>query len=161
MKKGKWSFIGILLILGAVGVFRYGVQELEKWKESHSGIPDAVSSVSSNNWQYLKVVANSSRIDDKEAFARKVIQMCRENSFHSIRFSTDINGYPSGLSITVYLKRKDLEKGRPVCEIEFRTKEYVENCNIKDDVEQFHLYLDGEEIEFIAEDTRIYSSIEH
>ena len=92
MKKGKWSFIGILLILGAVGVFRYGVQELEKWKESHLGIPDAVSSVSSNNWQYLKVVANSSRIDDKEAFARKVIQMCRENSFHSIRFSTDING---------------------------------------------------------------------
>ena len=52
MKKGKWSFIGILLILGAVGVFRYGVQELEKWKESHSGIPDAVSSVSSKNWQY-------------------------------------------------------------------------------------------------------------
>lgn len=123
--------------------------------------PDAVSSVSSGGRQYLKVVANSDRIDDKEAFARKVIQMCRENSFHSIRFSTDINGYPSGLSITVYLKRKDLEKGRPVCEIEFRTKEYVENCNIKDDVEQFHLYLDGEEIEFIAEDTRIYSSIEH
>ncbi len=161
MKKRKWLLAGILLILGAIGILNYGKPILEEWNESYSGIPDAVSSVSSGGWQYLKVVANSDRIDDKEAFARKVIQMCRENSFHSIRFSTDINGYPSGLSITVYLKRKDLEKGRPVCEIEFRTEEYVEDCNIKDDVEQFHLYLDGEEIEFIAEDTRIYSSIEH
>ena len=161
MKKGKWSFIGILLILGAVGVFRYGVLELEKWKESHLGIPDAVSSVSSNNWQYLKVVANSSRIDDKEAFARKVIQMCRENSFHSIRFSTDINGYPSGVDITVYLNRKDLEKGEAVCEIEFRTEGYREDCDIKNDVEQFHLYLDGAEIDFIIEDSEACDSAEH
>ena len=161
MKKRKWLLAGILLILGATGILNYGKPILEEWNESYSGIPDAVSSVSSGGRQYLKVVANSDRIDDKEAFARKVIQMCRENSFHSIRFSTDINGYPSGLSITVYLKRKDLENGRPVCEIEFRTEEYMEDCNIKDDVEQFHLYLDGEEIKFIGEDTRAYSSIEH
>lgn len=76
-------------------------------------------------------MANSDRIDDKEAFARKVIQMCRENSFYSIRFSTDLNGYPSGLSITVYLSREDLEKGRPVCEIEFRTEEYMRDYIIK------------------------------
>ncbi len=37
----------------------------------------------------------------------------------------------------------------------------MEDCNIKDDVEKFHLYLDGEEIKFIGEDTRAYSSIEH
>lgn len=54
-----------------------------------------------------------------------------------------------------------MEKGRQFCEIEFRTKEYMEDCNIKDDVEQFHLYLDGEEIEFIAEDTKAYNSTEH
>lgn len=79
--------------------------------------------------------------------------MCRENSFHSIRFSTDINGYPSGLCITVYLTRKDPEKGGPVCEIELRMEEYTAGCDIKNDVEQFHLYLDGKEIEFIpAED---------
>ena len=127
MKKGKWSFIGILLILGAVGVFRYGVQELEKWKESHSGIPDAVSSVSSNNWQYLKVVANSDRIEDKETFACEVVRMCRENSFHTILYSTDINGYPRGLTITVYLNRRGVEKNEPVCEIDFRTEEYRED----------------------------------
>ena len=90
MKKRKWLLAGILLILGAIGILNYGKPILEEWNESYSGIPDAVSSVSSGGWQYLKVVANSDRIDDKEAFARKVIQMCRENSFHSIRFSTEI-----------------------------------------------------------------------
>jgi hypothetical protein len=160
MNKQKRFFRAILLILGVAGIFHYCMEDSEEWEESHSGIPDAVSSMSSNNRQYLKVVANSDRIDDKEAFARKVIQMCQENSFHTIRFSTDVNGYPSGLSITVYLNRKDLEKGRQVCEIEFRTEEYMEDCNIKDDVEQFHLYLDGEEIKFIEEDTKAYSSTE-
>ena len=63
--------------------------------------------------------------------------------------------------ITVYLHRKSLEKREPVCEIEFCTEMYIEDCNIKDDVEKFHLYLDGEEIKFIEEDTRVYSSIEH
>ncbi len=160
MNKWKPFLEAALLILWVAGMFYYGIQGSKEWKENHSGIPDAVSSVSSDGWQYLNVVANSDRIDDKEVFARKVIQMCRENSFHSIRFSTDINGYPSGLCITVYLNRKDLEKGRQVCEIEFCTEGYMENCNIKDDVEQFHLYLDGEEIEFIAEDTKAYSSTE-
>ena len=160
MNKWERFLKAVLLILWVAGMFCYGRQDSSEWKESHSGIPDALSSVSSNNWQYLKVVANSDRIDEKEAFARKVIQMCRENSFHTIRFSTDINGYPSGLCITVYLNRKDLEKGRPVCEIEFRTEEYMEDCNIKDDAEKFHLYLDGEEIEFIEEDTKAYSSTE-
>ena len=112
------------------------------------GIPDAVSSMSSDNWQYLKVVANSDRIEDKEAFAREVVQMCRENSFHTIRFSTDINGYPRGLTITVYLNRRGVEKNEPVCEIDFRTEEYREDWDIKNNVEHFQLYLDGKEIDF-------------
>ena len=112
------------------------------------GIPDAVSSMSSDNWQYLKVVANSDRIEDKEAFAREVVQMCRENSFHTIRFSTDINGYPRGLTITVYLNRRGVEKNEPVCEIDFRTEEYREDWDIKNNVEHFQLYLDGKKLIF-------------
>ena len=112
------------------------------------GIPDAVSSMSSDNLQYLKVVANSDRIEDKEAFAREVVQMCRENSFHTIRFSTDINGYPRGLTITVYLNRRGVEKNEPVCEIDFRTEEYREDWDIKNNVEHFQLYLDGKKLIF-------------
>lgn len=58
------------------------------------------------------------------------------------------------MEIIVYLNRKDLKKGRPVCEIEFRTEEYREDCDIKNDVKQFHLYLDGEKIEFYCEESR-------
>jgi hypothetical protein len=148
MNKWKRFLEAALLILGLVGMIHYGMQESEEWKESHSGIPDVVSSVSSDGWQDLKVVANSDRIEDKEAFAREVVQMCRENSFHSIMFSTDINGYPSGLSITVYLNQKGVEKNESVCEIEFRTETYREDCDIKNDVEEFQLYLDGKEIDF-------------
>lgn len=43
----------------------------------------------------------------------------------------DINEYPTWVDITVYLNRKDLEKGESVCEIEFRTEEYMEDCDIK------------------------------
>ena len=42
-------------------------ERIRGWGKNHSGIPDAVSGMSSDNWQYLKVVANSDRITDKEA----------------------------------------------------------------------------------------------
>lgn len=148
MRRKRRLFVWILPVLIIVCIIRYGNPQYEEWKESHSGIPDVVSCMSSNNFHHLTVVANSSRIDDKEAFAREVVEMCRQNSFHSIRFSTDIKGYPSGLDITVYLNRKNLEKREPVCEIEFRTERYIEDCDIKNDVDKFHLYLDGREIDF-------------
>ena len=54
--------------------------------------PDVVSSISMNRDQYLTVVANRNRIEDKEEFAKLLVKMCRENSFHTIKFSTD-RGY--------------------------------------------------------------------
>lgn len=55
--------------------------------------PDVVSSISINQDQYLTVVANRSRIEDKEEFADLLIQMYKENSFQTINFSSDIRGY--------------------------------------------------------------------
>jgi len=137
-----------LMFVAAVCMICYGSAEYPEWKEAHSGVPDVVSSMSMNNDHYLKVVANSTRIDDKEAFAREIIHMCQDNSFHSIRFSTDINGYPSKLDITVYLNRKDVEKGKAACDIEFSTEDFKEGYDIKNDADKFRLYLDGQEIEF-------------
>lgn len=74
--------------------------------------------------------------------------MCQDNSFYSIRFSTDINGYPSELDITVYLNRKAVEKGEEVCEIKFSADDFRKGYDIKNDADKFHLYLDGKEIEF-------------
>lgn len=144
---GRWIWYLFVFIVLA-GAEQYGQEKLLEWKEAHSGIPDVVSSMSMNNDYYLRIVANSSRIDDKEEFARKIIHMCQDNSFHSIRFSTDINGYPSELNMTVYLNRKKLEKGKPICEIKFSADKFSKECDIKNDADKFHLYLDGEEIEF-------------
>ena len=149
MKYGKTNRIAyFMLFVVLMGVIQYGRTKYPEWREAHSGIPDVVSSISMNNEHHLKVVANSGRIDNKEEFARQVIHMCQNNSFHSVRFSTDINGYPTGLDITVYLNRREMEKGEPVCKIEFSTDDFTGEYDIKNDAEKFHLYLDGKEIEF-------------
>ncbi|CUX33223.1 hypothetical protein [Clostridium sp. C105KSO13] len=112
------------------------------------GVPDAVSSTSTNQDHHLTVVANSDTIPDKEAFARKVIHMCQDNAFHSIMFSTDVNGYPRRLEINVYLWEDDIREKEPVCHIRYAPLEYNDEYDIKNDQEQFHLYLDDKEIEF-------------
>lgn len=124
------------------------VEPIQKQRE-YSGIPDAVSSTTINNDYDLTVVANREKIDDKEEFSREVIHMCQDNSFHSIRFSTDIWGYPSGLDITVYLTNEDMEKRKkPAFKIKFKTDEYNEGYDIKNNADKFDLYLNGEKIEF-------------
>ncbi len=109
---GKYRGIFYLLVfMVLISLIRYGKMKYPEWREAHSGIPDAVSSVSINNGHHLKVAANSSQIEDREELARRIIHMCQDNSFHSIRFSTDVNGYPSELHISVYLNRKEVEGG--------------------------------------------------
>lgn len=46
------------------------------------------------------------------------------------------------------MNQKSIERGKLLCEIEFRPESYTEDYDIKNDIDQFHLYLDGEEIEF-------------
>ncbi len=148
MKRRNRVLVGCLFMISMVYTIYHGISQYEEWTESHSGVPDVVSSMSRNRCYELTVVANSNRIDDLEMFARKVVEMCQQNAFHSMKFSTDIQGYPSGLDITVYLNRKSMENNQPVCAIEFRTKAYEEDYDIKNDAEQFQLYLDGKKIDF-------------
>ena len=87
------------------------------------GIPDAVSSISDGEKCCLTVVANSGQIRDKEAFAREVIKMCMENSFRSLRFSTDLGEWSAVMEIDVYLQKKDVGRTPPV----FRIRAESEN----------------------------------
>lgn len=82
----------ILCILGilCVVITSCGAKEDKQEQEEYSGIPDVASSVTIGNDYDLIVVANSEKIEDKEEFARTVVHMCIDNSFHSVRFSTDI-----------------------------------------------------------------------
>lgn len=105
-----------------------------------------VSSFSSNNDYHLMIVANSRGISDKEDFAKNVIEMCRNNSFKSMIFSTDLKGYPGSLDIDVYLRKDDIGKTEPVLQIRFQPDEWNAGYNIRDDVEHYCLYVDDEQI---------------
>ncbi len=94
-----------------------------EWNEDGCGIPDTVSSISHGEKCSLTVVANSREIPDEEAFAREVIRMCMENSFRSLRFSTDLGDWPAVMEIDVYLQKKDVGRTPPV----FRIRAESEN----------------------------------
>ena len=104
-----------------------------------------VSSISMNRDQYLTVVANRNRIEDKEEFAKLLVKMCRENSFHTIKFSTD-RGYATEIHMQVYLCEEDIEDANVVMEIDYVQREYNENYDICDNQEKFELHVDGEVI---------------
>ena len=92
-------------------------------KEEISMEPDVVSSISMNRDQYLTVVANRDRIEDKEEFAKLLVKMCRENSFHTIKFSTD-RGYATSVNMRVYLWKAEIEGNEPVMVVEYEPTEY-------------------------------------
>lgn len=141
--KNKRLFLCILIVM----MIPFGRKKYEQWQEEHSGIPDAINSMAIGGDLCLTVIANTSEIEDKEALAREIIHKCIDNSFTSIRLSTDINGYPASLKIKVHLNRKDLEKRKkPAFKIEFATDN--ESYNIKDNADEYHLFVDDEEVKF-------------
>ena len=98
---------------------------LEEKYENHIPMePDVVSSISMNQDQYLTIVANRDKIEDKEEFAELLVKMCRENSFHTIKFSTD-RGYATGIHMQVYLCDNDIEVAKMAMKIDYLQREYI------------------------------------
>lgn len=118
----------------------------KKSEEEISMEPDVVSSISMNRDQYLIVIANRDRIEDKEEFAKLLVKMCRENSFHTIKFSTD-RGYATGIHMQVYLCEEDIEEANIVMKIDFVQREHNEKYDICNNPEKFELHVDGEVVE--------------
>ena len=80
-----------------------------KPESSHKeGEPDVVGTFSVNRDENLTVVANRKNIEDREAFARELLQMYKDDSFHSTKFSTD-RGYATSLDMNIYLWKEDIE----------------------------------------------------
>lgn len=124
MERKKQVFLCVLAIVSIVAMIPNLTRGDIKEKEEFSGIPDVVDSTIIDNNYYLTVVANRTVIESEEEFAREIIHMCQNNSFHSTKFSTDIH-LPTGLDITVYLNDKDIEKrNEPICKIEFKTDNF-------------------------------------
>ena len=108
--------------------------------------PDVVSSISMNRDQYLTVVANRDNIEDKEEFAKLLIEMCKENSFHTIKFSTD-RGYATNVDMRVYLFQDKIEGHGPVMIVKYEPVEYGKGYDIVHNPDQFKLTIDGKTYE--------------
>ena len=93
----------IALISGAVILIIAAGSIYGKFESSHKeGEPDVVGTFSVNRDENITVVANREDIEDREAFARKLLQMYKDDSFHSTKFSTD-RGYATSLDMNIYL----------------------------------------------------------
>lgn len=108
--------------------------------------PDVVSSISMNRDQYLTVAANRDNIEDKEEFAKLLIEMCKENSFHTIKFSTD-RGYATSVDMRVYLFQDKIEGHEPVMIVKYEPIEYGKGYDIVHNPDQFKLTIDGKTYE--------------
>ena len=84
-------------------------------------------------------------LDIREAFARELLQMYKENSFHSTKFSTD-RGYATSLDMNIYLWKEDIEDGESVMTAEYRPVEYGKDYDVVNNPDKFQLYIDGKEI---------------
>lgn len=141
MNKKRICIVCVIVIFAITTVYLFE----KKSKEEISMEPDGVSSISMNRDQYLTVVANRNRIEDKEEFAKLLVKMCRENSFHTIKFSTD-RGYATGIHMQVYLCDNDIEVAKMAMKIDYLQREYNENYDICYYPEEFVLYVDGEAV---------------
>lgn len=71
--------------------------------------------------------------------------MYKENSFHSIKFSTD-SGYATSLDMTVYSWKEDIENGESIMQIEFRPIEYGKDYDVVSSSDKYVLFIDGKEV---------------
>ena len=141
MKKKMIAVIsGAIILMVAAGSI-YGKTSSDR----KPGAPDVVGSFAMNRDENLTVVANRDKITDKEAFAKQLLQMCRDNTFYSIKFSTD-QGYATSLDMNVYSWKEDIENGEPVMRVEYKPIEYGEEYDIVNNPDKFQLYVDGKEI---------------
>jgi len=141
MKKKIIAMIsGAMLLTIAAGSI-YG-KSVSSHTESE---PDVVGTFCMNRDEHLTVVANRENIDDREAFARELLHMYKDDSFHSTKFSTD-RGYATSLDMNIYLWKEDIEDGESVMTAEYRPVEYGKDYDVVNNPDKFELYIDGKEV---------------
>lgn len=108
---------------------------------------ELISTINSMNREYCSIIIHSPKVKNKMELALVLIDSCRENSFNNIKFATDIRGCPSSLSLNVYLTEKDFKSGKQYMNVRYEMIDLNKKSNIKDDMENYQLYIDDELIE--------------
>ncbi len=114
-RKCKMIVAAVLMLAVMMG------SDLE-WNEKRvEGEPDVVSSMIVNNEQYMIVVANRNEIENEEEFKKLLIRMYEKNSFHSVKFSTDMVESEK-VYMKVYLWRDEIARKDPAMRINYIIK---------------------------------------
>ncbi len=108
----KWKMVVAVVLVVAV-MIGIGLEGEERRVE---GEPDVISSMIVNNEQYLTVVANRNEIENEEEFKKLLLRMYEENSFHSVKFSTDLVN-PERVYMKIYRWKGDIRKEEPLLQI--------------------------------------------
>ncbi len=111
----KWKMV-VAIVFALAVMIGIGLEEEER---SVEGEPDVISSMIVNNEQYLTVVANRNEIEKEEEFKKLLIRMYEENSFHSVKFSTDISD-PETVYMKVYPFRETIKEKETDPILEFK-----------------------------------------
>lgn len=113
----KWKMVVAVVLVVAVMVG----SDLD-WNEKRvEGEPDVVNSMIVNNEQYMIVVANRNEIENEEEFTKLLVKMYEENSFHSVKFSTDMVESEK-VYMKVYLWRDEIARKDPAMRINYIIK---------------------------------------
>ena len=109
----------------------------EKYVETE---PDVVNCIKFNQSESLTVVANRNSITDKMEFAMMLIDMRKNNSFRSVRFSDDL-GAAESIELKVYLWEEEIEETEPVMIVEYKPIEEGKGYDIISHPEMYEVYI--------------------
>ena len=145
MKK-KWVIIAICTFIIAI---TYSGIKIHKYNTAPENTKNYVfSNISStgktidNNKVYSErfTVISNQEVTDIEKYAEDFFENTRKNNLNGIFLSTDMNGYPTEMNVTVYRTKKDLENSTPYFSFSY-TQEELHVYNIKDNPEKFTLTI--------------------
>lgn len=110
MKKKRTYIVVLTLLLLSLFYLQYG----------RNIIVYNSNTFTSTNYEEveLNIIANRLYIGDKTSFSKKILQRCRENSFHEIRLS---NTDPDKFTINVYTNKHCLQDERTSFKIIYYT----------------------------------------
>ena len=135
----------LLLLAGILFYLQWGRQ---------MGVSSSSGSGSDNHYELrVSVILNTLVVTDQQKCAEQIFEKCRDNSFHSVRFSYDIQ-IPHALSVTVYKNQKDAESGNSAFRFSYQ-QEKQKKDGIRDCGQSRKIYSGNGLIAHIRQDGQV------
>ncbi len=75
--------------------------------------PKLISSITTIDTSYLTILADKAQFENDQMMEKRILEMCREDSFNNMKLNTEDRQLSENLYISVYLNQRDLENGKP------------------------------------------------